>query len=386
MRKRYTSIAISLHWLIAILLVGLIAVGKYMNELEESDHLRFELIQWHKSFGILVLLLIVLRIIWRLTHRPPQLSSSLPSWQRFAASATHLILYLLVLVIPLSGWVMVSVSPLNLATELFGVIPWPHLSVDAATGFGVSDRETVSELSITAHHYLANGLLILVLLHIGAALRHQFVLKDNLMSRMWVADEHRRNLDLNHAIIPGVLLAAAIGLFLWEKAATEANEGALNVNQVSGTAIVDTVGFTAIQMGSPINGVFETVSIDLVINDESPSLSSLSATLQTASVNTGNGQIDGTVVTANWFASDQYPVAEFRSTSVEPVTGTSDFLVLGELTIRNNSRKVSFKLLVEGDKASGEFLINRGDYAVGTGGQDEFIEPEVTIRFETTAK
>ena len=386
MSKRYTSVAISLHWLIAILLIGLIAVGKYMNELEETDHLRFELIQWHKSFGILALLLVVIRVIWRLTHRPPALSSRMPSWERFAASATHLFLYLLVLLVPLSGWLMVSVSPLNLATELFGVIPWPHLSFEGASGFALADKETVSELSITAHHFLANGLLILVLLHIGAALRHQFVLKDNLLSRMWVAEEHRRNRDLNHAILPGVLLAAAIGLFLWEKTGSDTNDVALNANAASATAAIDTVSFTAIQMGAPIQGVFETVTIELTINDENPALSVLNATVETASVNTGDGQIDSTVVTVDWFASDQYPVAQFRSTSIAPLADASDFLVEGELTIKSNTRPVEFELSIDDGKASGQFPIDRAAYGVGTGSQDEFLEAEVTIRFETAVK
>jgi len=167
--KRYTSIAISLHWLIAILVIGLIAIGKYMNELEETDHLRFVLIQWHKSFGILVLLLVLLRIVWRITHRPPRLSSSISAWERIAASTTHLFFYLLMVVIPVSGWVMVSASPLNLATELFGAIPWPHLPLEASAL--LADKEAISERSVQAHHFLANGLLVLVLLHIAAALR-----------------------------------------------------------------------------------------------------------------------------------------------------------------------------------------------------------------------
>ncbi len=386
MRKRYTSIAISLHWLIAILLIGLIAIGKYMNELEETDHLRFELIQWHKSFGILVLLLVLIRIAWRLTHRPPRLSAAMPLWERFAASATHVFLYLLVLVVPLSGWIMVSASPLNLATELFGAIPWPHLPIATANGFTESDRKTVSELSWTVHHFLANGLLILVLLHIGAALRHQFILKDNLLSRMWIGTEHRRHMDLSHALLPGLLLAAAMALFLWEKAAPDVNDAALSASEPSAVTVVDAVNFTATQMGEPLRGTFDTVEIELVIDNEAPARSSLQATVHTGSINTGDGQIDSTVVTADWFASDQYPLAEFRSTVVAPVAGTNEFSVTGDLTIRDTSRPVTFTLSITDGVASGEFPISRSDYGVGTGGQDEFIEEEVTIRFATALK
>lgn len=382
MLKRYTSIAISLHWLIAILLIGLIAIGKYMNELEETDHLRFELIQWHKSFGILVLLLVLIRIVWRFAHRPPRLSSKMPSWERFAASATHVFMYLLMLVIPISGWVMVSASPLNLATELFGAIPWPHLPF-ASAGFTDADKESVSELSNQAHHLLANGLLILVLLHIGAALRHQFVLKDNLLSRMWIAEEHRRHSDLNHALIPGVLVAAAIGLFLWDKASSQANQAATNTVNPA-VSVISSVGFTAMQMGEPVNGKFDDVTIELAIDKDTVGASALNATVQTASVNTGDSQIDSTVVTGDWFASEQFPVAQFRSTDIAINTADGKaYTVTGDLTIRDVSQTVTFELSVDKGIATGEFPINRGDYGIGTGGQDEFIESEVLIRFET---
>lgn len=380
-RKRYTSVAISLHWLIAIVLIGLVAIGKYMNELEQTDSFRFELIQWHKSFGILALLLIVLRILWRFSHRPPRLSSRMPAWERFAASATHLFMYLLMLVIPLSGWIMVSASPLNLKTELFDFIPWPHIPL----GLTVEQKEPVTELAIQAHHLLANGLLILVLLHIAAALRHQFVLRDNLMARMWMSIEHHRHNDQNHALIPGLLLAGAVGVYLWNLASTTP---VFNISDTSATVVVDSrVGFTATQLGEPVEGIFEGIELLLALDRENPALSTLSARVQTASVNTGDGQIDSTVVTADWFASDQYPEASFTSTGFDAgASGAGDtetYTVSGNLTIRGVSQQLDFPLQVIDDRAFGEFTINRVDFEIGTSGQDEFIEPEVTVRFET---
>ena len=101
--KRYTSVAISLHWLIAFFLIGLLAMGKYMTHLEETDPLRFTLTQWHKSFGITVLFLAALRVIWRFTHKPPALPVNTPRFERVASHAAHLLMYLLMVVIPLSG-------------------------------------------------------------------------------------------------------------------------------------------------------------------------------------------------------------------------------------------------------------------------------------------
>ena len=191
--KRYTSVAISLHWLIAFFLIGLLAMGKYMTHLEEADPLRFTLTQWHKSFGITVLFLAVVRVLWRVTHKPPVLPVNTPRFESVASHATHVLMYLLMVVIPLSGWVFVSVSPLNLETLLFGAIPWPHISFLSS----LPEKESLSVQAGQLHMWLANTLLLLVLLHTCAALFHQIVQRDRLLLRMWMSDSHRDSGDLN---------------------------------------------------------------------------------------------------------------------------------------------------------------------------------------------
>ena len=125
--SRYHGVAIALHWIIAVLILALLALGNYFVRLDEADPLRYLLTQWHKSFGVVVLLLVVLRVLWRLTHRPPPLPDHLKPWEKRAADLAHLLLYLLILAIPLSGWIMVSASPLELPTLLFNGLEWPHL-------------------------------------------------------------------------------------------------------------------------------------------------------------------------------------------------------------------------------------------------------------------
>ena len=87
------------------------------------------------------------------------------------------------------------------------------------------------------------------------------------------------------------------------------------------------------------------------------------------------------MTTSDWFASEQYPHAEFRSTAFEPVTDSGNYSVTGDLTIRDSTRPINFLLVTDGGMASGEFSIKRADFGIGTGGQDEFIDPEVAIRF-----
>lgn len=372
--KRYSSIAISLHWLIAILLAGLVIAAKVMNSLADDDPLRFTIIQWHKSVGILVLLLVLARIVWRFTHKPPRLGPSIKKWERLASGGTHFLLYLLMLAIPLSGWLMVSASPLNLKTELFGLIPWPHV-------YAVSElpnKAEVAERLVDVHHWLANGMLLLALLHMAAALRHQFILRDRLIARMVISADHKASGDLAHGIFYGILIAVAGALFLY----AQNIESIDNAN--AGSDDVERVGFEASQLGEPLVGVFKEAEVILSLDAGKVAQATLNASIDTASVSTGDSQIDATVVTSDWFASGDYPQATFASSSIVEIAETR-FEVTGELTIRDVSQEITFLMTLEEGVARGEFLIDRTGYGVGTGGQDEFVAPEVRINFSVRA-
>ena len=180
MNTRYGAVAIALHWTIAVLIVGLIAVGVYMHELPLSHPDKFKLYQLHKSFGITVLLLSLARLVWRLTHPAPPLPDDMADWEKGIARATHFIFYALIIVTPLVGWAMVSASVFNIDTKLFGVIPWPHLPVLST----LENKEPVEEALKGAHELLGFAITGLLALHIAAALKHHFVNKDDVLTRM----------------------------------------------------------------------------------------------------------------------------------------------------------------------------------------------------------
>ena len=94
--QRYNGIAISFHWIIAALILGMLALGKYMVSLGDDDPARFTLIQWHKSFGIVAMVLICCRLFWRATHKPPPPPGHLKTWENRAASTVHFLLYALI--------------------------------------------------------------------------------------------------------------------------------------------------------------------------------------------------------------------------------------------------------------------------------------------------
>ena len=146
---RYNNTAIVFHWLTAILIIGMLGVGKYMTSLDENNTLRFSLTQWHKSFGLIILVLSIARVGWRLGHRTPALPVAMRAWERVVAHLSHLLFYLLILFMPITGWLMVSASPLNISTFFFNVIKVPHLPWLSTA----PNRETLADNFQLAHEY-----------------------------------------------------------------------------------------------------------------------------------------------------------------------------------------------------------------------------------------
>jgi cytochrome b561 len=169
---RYTPTAIALHWLLALLILGTLAVGLYMTSLPFSVQ-RLKLFNWHKWAGVVILLLSAARLLWRLTHRPPA-AAAMPAWQQRLAHAVHGLLYALFFAVPLAGWAYSSASGFPIV--LFGVLPLPD--------FVPVDRALADVLKLT-HQGLAYALGALVLLHVAGALKHQFIDRDGLLRRMW---------------------------------------------------------------------------------------------------------------------------------------------------------------------------------------------------------
>jgi len=178
----YGSVAKTLHWLIAFAIVAMLAVGWTMTSISRDNPYKFPLFQWHKSIGITILLLSLFRLFWRLTHHAPPLPAGMPGWEKFAARATHVLFYILIIGMPLVGWGMVSASPLGLPTYLYGIVPWPHLPVlptlDAET------KKRFGHLFSSAHSFGAYVLAGLLVLHVAAAHKHHWFDRDDVLTRM----------------------------------------------------------------------------------------------------------------------------------------------------------------------------------------------------------
>jgi cytochrome b561 len=176
--ERYDSVSQSLHWLIALLAFVLLAMGKF-GDIDADEG---PLFGWHTSLGLSVLLLMLVRLAWRLTHAVPPPAAG-PVWQRGAARFTHLAFYALLILLPLSGWLMTGAE--GEALSWFGLFDVPALPVAG----GEESEDWLEE----THEILGNLLLLLAGLHVLAGLKHHFMDRDGVLARMMPGGRHPRH-------------------------------------------------------------------------------------------------------------------------------------------------------------------------------------------------
>lgn len=168
----YTTIAIALHWLIALGIFGAFSLGLYMHELPLSPT-KLKLYSYHKWTGVTIFLLGLIRLTWRATHPAPPLPDHMPQWQRVSAHATHLLLYVLLVAIPLTGWLMSSAK--GFQTVWFGVLPLPDM---------LDKNKELGDTLALVHKSLNFSMAALVIAHVGAAVKHHVVDHDGILARM----------------------------------------------------------------------------------------------------------------------------------------------------------------------------------------------------------
>lgn len=171
---RYTRTAIVLHWLIAALMLTTIPLGIYGADVEgPSGQVATNV---HKPIGIAILLLTVARIGWRFAHRPPRLPETMKPLLRFLARLTHALFYVLLLLLPLSGWWMTSAFPKRHPIDAFGLFQIPFLPVQPSMASASAAHEV--------HETLGWVMIVLIVLHVAAALKHHFIDRDEILARM----------------------------------------------------------------------------------------------------------------------------------------------------------------------------------------------------------
>ncbi|WP_109476506.1 cytochrome b [Paraburkholderia sp. C35] len=170
---RYSRTAIALHWLIALLIICGFYLGWIMTDIPGFTPTKLKYVSWHKWIGVTVFVLAVLRVIWRATHAAPSMPAEMPVWQKAAARATHDLLYMLMFAIPLTGYFFSSAAGVQVV--YLGVLPLPTV---------IGPDQALKAVLRTTHIALNYTLLVLVAMHVLAALKHHFVERDGLLARM----------------------------------------------------------------------------------------------------------------------------------------------------------------------------------------------------------
>lgn len=172
--QRYGAVAIALHWLMVVLLIALTLVGLYMSGLPDVgfNKNKILLVLYHKEYGILALGLASVRLAWRVGNVLPVLVENLPDWQKVAARFVHLSFYALMFALPISGWLMSSAA--GIPVYFFGIRLPDFIAQD----------EYLFQAFIEIHKWLGYALIVLIVVHSGAALRHHFFYRDDTLKKM----------------------------------------------------------------------------------------------------------------------------------------------------------------------------------------------------------
>jgi len=439
-RNRYTNVAIILHWLIAAAIIFQMVLGWRLGDMPKGAT-AYALFQLHKSIGFTILFLSVARLAWRFMHAPPPLPSHMKAWEKTASHLVHIGFYVIMIGLPMTGWLLVSTSKISIPTVLFGVMPMPHLPF--LSELAVTTKAMLNDAAGAGHGLLALLTCLLLVLHVGAVLKHQVIVKDNVFARMAVGA--RAGITE-----PRLWLVGILGLLVMWSAyvymptlpakatpvdvepeetviATEVTEQPAAVDNVASakatpsvatetqpmtvdaSPVIATVaevkaiplsqwlvnknaqlGLSTEWTGEPILGSFKQWSADIVFSPDDLKNSSLTVKVDLASVATGDEQRDSALPSADWFDVANHPTAVFTASRFKKVAEGS-YKADGTLSLRDKTAPLvlSFKLKIVGDKATakGSTTLDRTVFGVGQG---EFLATDqipaaVKVSFNLTA-
>jgi cytochrome b561 len=405
-QQRYTAAAIALHWVIALLIAGMIALGWIMTGLPEGQT-AFALFQLHKSIGITILLLSVARVIWRLMNRPPS-EPAMPKWQAAVAAFVHVAFYVLIIAMPLSGWIMVSAAPSGIATKLFGSVPWPHLPGLADLPFDT--KQGLHEPLEFVHSKLAWVIIVLLGLHVAGALKHQFVDRDGLLARMapGLFGRTAGPPDNGHGALwafggAALLFAVITGssLLSGAPATTTAPDGELLIaqNSPAPTWAVDpaqsSIVFRSAYMGRPFEGRFGKWDASIQFDSAKPQDARIRVVIPTSTAATGEAYFDENIGQGDWFHVQKHPEAVFEVNEGVLKKTETEYEATGVLALKGERYPVRlpFTLTIDGANAKmhGEVTLKRLDLGIGRDtpaeakGDEEWVQNDVLVVIDVVA-
>lgn len=414
---RYALVAIGLHWLIALAFLFQILLGWRMDDHAHGAQ-TYLVFQLHKSVGITILLLSLIRLGWRLSHPPPPLPNHLTIWERRLAALTHIGFYVIMIGLPLTGWLIVSASKTQIPTLLYGTVPWPHLP-----GLAHAPAETKAAwrfVGEAGHGVLAKLTYLLFALHVVGALKHHLLDRDDTLARMIPGVRSGAWLDPRAVVLAVAVIAAFLSgrqIFTGVTnpppaplAAPKAEpppapaapvaEPAPAITSAPQTQTVATpsswtvdkggrLGFTTSWSGQSVTGEFRRWTARIAFSPDALEASSVEVTIDPASINSGDAQRDATLPTEDWLNTSAFPKAVFKAEQFRRTA--TGYVTNGRLSLKGKTHPVrlEFTVRIDGDKAtaSGHATIDRTSFGVGQGeyAAVDRIPANVDVRFDLTA-
>jgi cytochrome b561/polyisoprenoid-binding protein YceI len=346
----YTPAAKGLHWLIALLIFVLFPLGWVMDDFTGLQ--KFQAYNLHKSLGFAVLVLMVLRIGWRMFNPLPELPASMPELQRKAAHAAHALLYIATFAIVLAGWALISTS--SKPSVLFQVTSFPLLPW--LSDLPVDDKKAYHHLFEAVHGFLGWSLLVLIVLHIAGALYHGIVLKDGIMSSM-KPNFGKRTTGLSVALLAFGAGALAMG-----------GAGKAAASEWSVNPQASQIGFEVSGGGNTTKGTFGQYKAEIEFDPDVPEQAAVRVLLNMNSAATGTADADDALKSAEFFNPAQFPTAQYVARGAQAL-GSGKYVLNGRLTLKGVTKPVSlpflFNIKAGTARVSAETKINRLDFGVG---------------------
>ncbi|MFI4964043.1 MAG: cytochrome b/b6 domain-containing protein [Caulobacterales bacterium] len=398
-RDRYATVAIILHWLIALAIVAQVNIAWRMGGKTPEG---FALTQLHKSIGVTILILSILRLGWRLTNPPPPEPPGLARWERVLSKVVHWAFYGIMIGMPLTGWIMVSASRTQIPTLLYGRVLWPN--VPGMDSLAPASKAVWHAIGQTSHGLLAYGFYALFVLHVAGALKHQLFERNMpVLSRMAPGATPGRWWDPRLILIAlAVVGAAAFGKlvqpphpanapqpaaetvaapFLPQAPAAPATASGAPVPATPGAApsagpVAWTVArgsilsFETSWSGEAVKGRFDHWKADILFGPDALDRSKVTVTIDMTSAETGDPQRDAALPAPDWFDAATHPKAVFTAARFEKA-GAGRYVAHGTLDLRGVKKPLDlpFRLKIVGDKAQmrGEADLDRTVFGVGQG-------------------
>lgn len=384
------------HWLSALIVFALLAVGFYMTTLDYSTQ-KLEIYGLHKSFGTLLLVLVFLRIVWKFINPKPKDIKTHKSWEKTLSGAVHIALYGLLIAMPLSGWAMSSAG--DFPNSFFGLFEMPDIAP--------KDKDLFAQTR-QVHTFMAFAIMGIVGLHMAGALKHFFIDRDQTLQRM---------LWPKLGLLGGVFLTLVFGAFyltpvtFWGVQLLEKNtqveeqvsdiqpqdiqeQSPVTSSSVAAWDIVheeSNINFEVIQYGQPFTGSFKTFDGQINFDADNLEESRADITIDIASIDTGSGDRDNQARGGAWFDVSVFPQARFETTSFTALppneSHANRFQAEADLTIRGVTRPVSMVFSLTFSESGqvadmqAQLTLKRLDFGVGQGEWQatDTIEDDINI-------